>query len=1220
MCALLGAILGSACAESAPEWHETGSVRWRELTVRGASTPGFTSLDAGRTGVSFVNDPSEEMTRLNQHLANGAGVALGDVNGDALVDILLTNTRGANGLYLNRGGFRFDEVGATAGLHRPDRHPTGVALVDLDGDGDLDALMSSMGAPVAYLENAGDGTFQDRSAAAGFATTRAGSTMTLADIDADGDLDLYAANYRLYRAADAFSPADRRETPVLEERAGTWVVNEKYREYYEVVLSPEGVLSWEFGEEDDLYINDGSGTFARIPVMGDRFRDSSGTPLAKEPQEWGLSARFRDLNDDGAPDLYVANDFESPDHVWINDGDGSFQLLGAPDLTKTSHASMSVAFADVDANGTTDIFVADMLPVSTRLRKTQRSTLMERRPMQGDLTSTMQVNRNTLLMRAPGGGYTEVAQQAHLDASGWTWGTEFVDVDLDGLPDLLAATGHRWNALDADTGDRLRRTPATAGAEWHDVIDLFPELRLPNRAFRNKGDGTFDPVVGAWGLDVGSDISHGLATGDLDGDGDLDVVINRMGDPALVLRNDSNAGRIGVRLRGLAPNTGAVGAVIHVRGGPVEQAREVGAGGLYLSHSDGLQVFATGGAQQLTIEVRWPSGGVTLIGDASPNRLYEISETGEEPAVDTSTASAEPGPLFEDRSAWLGHIHTDLPFVSEAGQPLLPRHLSQLGPGIAWTDSDGDGDPDLVVGAGAGGSLTTFQNVDGRLRAGGASARLEYDATTILPGIDGRTLLVGVANYEAPSPEVARAVAPAWSVRIGTAGLGPLTPALSSDGGSTGPLASADVDGDGDLDVFVGGRAYQSAYPIVPTSRLFLREDDGTLVYDSVRSAPLSRVGLVSGATFTDIDGDADSDLVLAIDWGPPRLFINEGGRFFDQTRDWGLAPYQSWWNGVTTGDLDGDGRTDLVLTSWGRNTGLSPTADRPLLGYWGDFDRSGTLDFLLGTFDDRIGAVAPISDLVSLSRGLPFVRTQTTTTFEAYADASMAQLLGPSMGAATVNQIMTLDHMVFFNRGDHFEAVPLPAPSQVAPAHGVAVADFNGDGAEDVLLAQNFFPNALGAERHDAGRGLLLLGDGAGGLRALTPAESGISLAGDQRGLALADFDADGRVDVAIGQNSGPTALLHNLGATPGLRVRLEGGPKNPVGVGASIRVVYEDGTGPFREVRLGSGFWSSDDPVQVLGLRALAQAIEVRWPSGELQRVPVAAGATEITVRREF
>ena len=1270
--ALLASLVFLGACRAPPEyaWVEgPDGVRWRELEVAGEPGGGFTALRAGESGISFRNDPDPAAIVRNQHLANGAGVALGDVNGDRLVDVFFTHTDGANALYLNRGGLRFQRVPESSGVAMPGLHPTGAVLVDTDGDGDLDLLVSAMGAPLALLENDGQGRFTDRSREAGFDLSRAGSSLALADIDGDADLDLYAANYRLWRAADVFPPEQRRQTPVLSDLPdGSVEVNDLYVDYYEVVHGPDGeVLTWEFGEADDLWLNDGEGHFERVAIDGARFSDAAGSPLPEEPRDWGLSVRFRDIDLDGDPDIYLANDFESPDRFWINQGDGTFRELGAPRLRKTSHASMSVAFGDVDGNGLLDVFVADMLPISTRRRKTQMPMLMERRPPFGDTTVVMQVNRNTLLLGQADGSYTETARWAGVDASGWTWGTELLDVDLDGDLDLVAATGHRWDPLDGDTGVRMRESsrPLAPGEDWREVINAFPELRLPNLAFRNLGNGRYELVEGGWGLDLGPDISHGLAAADLDGDGDLDLVFNRLADEAVVFRNDASAGRVALRLVGQPPNTGAVGARARVEfwGGfgparveaadegasagdaatnrTVSHELEVGAGGLYLSHSDAHLVFGTPGADSLEIVVRWPSGAGSRV-RGLPGRLYEIREPPTASALDLATGSglderaapvsdrgAAPSfeaaspigasrtpPLFEDVSSRIGHVHHDDRFAASA-QPLLPRSLSRLGPAVAWLDFDEDGDPDLAIGGGAGGRLVVAENQGGGFgRRLGASPTLEWDVSGIVPELGGG-FLAGAANWEARTPEAARAVAPVYRVVTGSGGELALQPHLTSDGASTGPLASADIDGDGELDLFVGGRAYQSAYPIPPRSRVFMRRG-GELVFDTAVSGPVADAGLVSGATFTDIDSDGDPDLVLALDWGSPRVFVNESGSLVDRSASLGLASHESWWNGVTAGDLDSDGLMDLVLTSWGANTALRASPTKPVLAHWGDFDRGGSLDVILSQHDDRVGDQVPLLSYPEIRRALPYVRLRTAPNFNSYADATLAEVLGPARQVARVERITTLEHTVFLNRGDRFEAMALPPAAQLAPAHGVVVAELNGDGFEDLALAQNFFPDRTGAERLDAGRGLVLLGDGAGGFTPLTVLESGVALNGDQRGLAAADFDSDGRTDLAVGQNAGPVVVLRGSLARPGLRVRVEGGASNPLGIGTTIWVEYADSRGPSREIRAGSGFWSTDGAVQVMGLRAPAVAIVARWPGGELQRVALEPGQREVSIRR--
>jgi len=417
----------------------------------------------------------------------------------------------------------------------------------------------------------------------------------------------------------------------------------------------------------------------------------------------------------------------------------------------------------------------------------------------------------------------------------------------------------------------------------------------------------------------------------------------------------------------------------------------------------------------------------------------------------------------------------------------------------------------------------------------------------------------------------------------------------------------ADVDGDGDLDLFVGGRVIPSAYPIPATSRLLLA-DAGAFAVDPANAGVLTRIGLVSAATFSDVDLDGDPDLLLAQEWGPVRLLVNDHGRFVDATAEWGLAGLVGRWNGIATGDLDGDGRPDLVVTGWGENTeaALSGAGQAAL---YGDFDRNGVLD-VIELARDQNGVESPALRLGQLAIGLPYLR-RVAPDNHAYADADLETLLGPGLRSAARVEAPELRHMALLNRGGSFEATPLPPEAQRAPAFGVVVADFNADGHEDVLLAQNFFATKLQTPRYDAGRALMLLGDGTG---ALHPFASGIGAYGDGRGLAVADFDADGRADVAIGQNGGPTELWRNRLASPGLRVRLEGRPANPMAIGAVMRVEYADGSGPAREIHAGSGYWSNDAPTQVLGLRGQPVAVWVRWPGGEETRTAAGPGGSEV------
>ncbi|HWC75657.1 MAG TPA: CRTAC1 family protein, partial [Gemmatimonadales bacterium] len=488
------------------------------------------------------------------------------------------------------------------------------------------------------------------------------------------------------------------------------------------------------------------------------------------------------------------------------------------------------------------------------------------------------------------------------------------------------------------------------------------------------------------------------------------------------------------------------------------------------------------------------------------------------------------------------------------------------------------------------------------------------DLTTLLgwPSASGKhEILAGVAAYEAATASEARAMP---SVVAYTPATGAMRPLVGGDTASVGPLAAADYDGDGNLDLFVGARIFPAGYPLSPSSRLY-HNLGGRLTLDSANSALFARLGMVSAALFTDIDGDGDPDLLLAVEWGGIRVFRNDGGRF-TPVQIPGLSEWYGRWNGLATGDLDGDGRLDIVATSWGRNTDYRVSPDNPLLLYVGFFAGGGRPDFLLAQQDPRIHAVAPLISYDRLSSALPAIATR-LGSYNAYADASIDEVLGNFATSATKLGATTLDHMVFLNRGDHFEAHPLPDEAQWAPAFAASIADFNGDGHEDVLLSQNFFATDISTPRYDAGRGLLLLGDGKGGLEPVSGQQSGIMVYGEQRGAAYADFDGDGRLDLVIAENAAPTRLFHNVGATPGLRVRIAGPPGNPNGIGTQMRLRYGERAGPVREIQSGSGYWSQNGAVQVLGGREGATALWVRWPGGREEVVPLTPAQRGVTVK---
>lgn len=1206
VCCLLSPCTRAASSHVPPP---SGS-RLTPLHVPNHGATGFVRLTPEDTGVHFTNRVPDAWLIRNQLYELGSGVALGDVDGDGWIDLYLCAIDGPNRLYRNLGDGTFLDVTDPARVACVGQASTGAVLADIDGDGDLDLIVNSLGDGTRVFLNDGRGRFTEVTEDSGLAGAHGSTSLALADIDGDGHLDLYVARYHTRTVKDA---------PHLlnEVRAGTvngrFVVTPADR-FQPLFLKSGGVSLFERGEADTLYLNDGTGRFIPVSWTDGTFLDEGGGPLIEPPLDWGLAVAFRDLNGDRAPDLYVCNDFfHSPDRVWINDGRGRFRAIPGLALRNQSLSSMAVDFADINRDGHDDIFVLDMLATTHRDRHRHRASrihLQVGRPFtQPDYRP--EYPRNTLALARGDGTYAEIAQYAGLDASGWSWGAAFVDVDLDGYEDILVTTGNLRDANDADSG-RDRSGPLDA-ARRRSRPPLPSKLELPCLAFRNHGDLTFTEVGADWGFST-LGISHGIALADLDNDGDLDVVVNHVHQSVGIYRNTGVAPRVQVRLHGRAPNTRAVGARLRVTGGPGGgQSQEIIAGGRYLSGDDPARTFAAGVAtNRLQVHVTWRSGAVSLVRDVPANHRLEIWEP-DSPSTPRSSPPAapppDPIPWFEDLSGRLRQPHAEPPFDESPLQPLLERSLASRGPGVGWYDVDGDGWEDLFMASGRGGyPVLHLNDTRGSFRPLRRAEPAPLDQTTVLGwrSPDGQPrMLFGYAHYEGWGPSEPAVIE--FPLRSSDP---PHT--LPANPSSVGPLALSIVDGTPVL--FVGGQVRPGRYPEAASSRL-LTWRSGAWHPDTQATAAFDAVGLVQGATWADLDGDGRPELILACDWSPLRTFALEKGVWIETTARLGLARYRGWWNGVAAGDFDGDGRLDLVATNWGRNTRHQRHRARPLRLYYGDWNGSGRIDLLEAYHDPDLARYVPFQTWDVLREAVPPLAAR-FAGHAAYAEAGIDDILADHPSTTRWIEADWFETTVFLNRPGGFEALPLPAEAQFAPAFGVAVSDFDGDGFEDLVLAQNFFAVPADTSRHDAGRGLLLLGDGHGGFRAIPGQVSGLRLYGEQRGAAASDFDQDGRVDLVIAQWNGPPGLFRNRSATPGLRVRLNGGTANPDGLGATIRLQYGTRFGPARTVAAGSGYWSQNGAVQVMGLAGVPSHLQVRWPDGTLTVRPVPAGAREISV----
>ena len=1200
-------VLASSISNAQPlVWQDQGTFREAKVNTPVGQSAGFSLLSAESTGIQFTNTLAR-IRMINANLLNGAGVASGDVDGDGLCDIYVCSLDGENGLFKNLGGWKFKNITREAGVEAPGMSSTGAAFGDLDGDGDLDLFVSSCGGPNALFINDGKGSFSNQTKAAGLEALKIGSTsVAIGDLDSDGDLDIYVTNYG--------------ETSVLRSGGsltvrtvnGKQVVTGKYSNRIRIV---KGNFV-EVGEPDFLYLNDGNAKFTKVDWLDGNWLDESGEAIKKEFWDLGLSVMIRDINQDGLPDIYNCNDFQTPDRLWINKGNGKFQLIDEKAIRHRSYFAMAVDFADINRDGNDDFFVADMLSPVHLLEMTQIGVTNPFAKPIDELIDRPIIHRNTLYVNRGDNTYMETANYSGVAATEWTWGSTFMDVDLDGLEDLLIANGHAFDTQDLDAIERTSKLGTLPVSQSRKKIFLYPPLSVPNMIYRNAGNLQFDEIGKDWGFDS-KNVSHGISLCDLDNDGDQDVVVSCLNANVLVYRNNSTAPRLSVVLRGSDDNTRGIGARITVRGASHVQSQEMIAGGRYLAGDQPLRTFAAGEADQLSIEVDWPGGKRTLIDEAKPNYAYEIHEKNT-----LSKQADEPKPvrLFKDESRQLSHLHVEMPSDDFQRQPMLTRRLTETGPGIVLFDWDGDGQEELFFGNGAGGNIVAYKiGSNGRLAKLNEQVFAEPllgDALGLSGWVDAngnRALIVAVSNHDFPEP-----VYPSlYLFRPGVAR--PEIIELPSENHSDiGSLAVADIDGDGDLDVFVAGRSIPGQFPR-PASSWLLRCGLNGLELDKKQSTKFSNIGMVTAAVFTQLDADHFPELVLSTEWGAIKIFNNSGGEFVDSTKDWGLDQKLGIWQTLAIGDFDNDGRFDIMAGNWGLNSHLKHGKDRVPYLVHADVGDDGFYDAIEARFDLASKRLLPRHRMVTLDLVFPFLRER-FPTHRRYGSATFQQIFSGYLTDAKLLKVSDLASIILLNRGGNFEIRQLPVEAQLTPVMGASVADFDGDGNEDLFLSQNYFAVRVEDYRMDAGEGLLLKGNGRGEFSTSFGYQSGIKVFGEQRGSVAGDLNGDGRPDLIVAQSKSKPKLFFNEIGQAGLRFNLSGSLANPLAQGATVSAVFADGTkGPARLIGGSSGRYSQSAAGQTLGAAKRIRAIEVVWPSGTTTRENITDVSKSVVVKAE-
>lgn len=1135
---------------------------------------GFTLQPNSETGLAFTNALTDEHNR--KYLYNGSGISVGDVDGNGLPDLFLTALDSPSRLYLQDEPWRFRDATESSGIGLFEAWSSGSALVDVDGDADLDLYVCNLGTPDRLYLNAGDGTFTDGTDAAGLGFAGASVYPAFADIDNDGDLDLYLLTNRVFSAGEEAHNAKVRLVN------GKPTVHPDFVEHYTMIL---GRFS-EAGQADHLYRNDG-GRFVEIT-------DEAGIA----GYDMGLSATWWDYDQDGFVDLYVANDMKTPDHLYRNRGDGTFAEVTAEVFPHTAWFSMGVDAGDLDNDGRPDLMVGDMSATNHYKAKTTMGQM-------GDAVWFLtgvdppQYMRNALLVNTGTGRFLEAARLAGLASTDWTWAIRFADLDNDGWQDVFVTNGHARNANDGDVEVQTKQLIKAGKREEAKQLGFqLPPLAETNRAFRNRGDLAFDNVSAEWGLDH-QGISHGAAVADLDRDGDLDIVTNNLGAELTAWRNEGGAGhRIQVVLQGEASARNGRGARISVEGPTGTQYREVQQSHGYLSSDEALVQFGLGEETAVeSLTVRWPSGHVQRFEGLPADRRFTISEP----------AGPGPGPAVEEAApTWfaeappLPFAHAEADFDDYEQEPLLPARQSRMGPGLAAQDFDGDGRDDLFVGGAARQAGALLSSVAGGFAAvegPWAKDLNREDMATLVFDADGDGdsdlyVVGGGVETTAGSPLLRDALylrdGETWT-RAEAARL----PALKASGG---PVVSADVDGDGDLDLFVGGRTVPGSYP-TPEASVLLVQSRGRF---GVKQR-FEDVGAVHGARFADLDGDGDPDLVLATEWGPVRVLMNEDGTFVDRSDVAGTADKTGWWHGVEAGDLDGDGDLDLVATNNGLNSKYHASAEHPATLLVSDFDGDGTTDLVEADWEGD--TFYPVRGLSCSSTAMPRIKDD-FPTFDTFARATIDDLYGDhGLDEAARYEANWFQHTAFLNDGTgRFEARPLPRRAQISVGWGVALTDFDADGHLDLAMAQNWFSPEPETGKWDGGLGQILRGRGDGTFEPVEPARSGVVVPGDAVAAVIGDFDADGHPDLAISQNNDRPRAFFNRRAGRHLRVVLEGAESNPQALGAFVTLGTDAGRTMHADVAAGGGYLGQSARGVWFGLPGSEQPtrIEVRWPDG--------------------
>jgi enediyne biosynthesis protein E4 len=1098
VCALTAAVTFSQCAEK-----ETQPAKETLFLIR----------DPSETGINFQNT-LEYTESLNpytfRNFYNGGGVGLGDINNDGLTDVFFSGNMVSNKLYLNLGNFKFKDITKQSGLGDLGVWTTGVSMADINADGLLDIYLCKSGPPGGknrqneLFINNGDNTFKEQAKQYGLDILGLSIHAAFFDYDKDGDLDCYLLNNSMRSVGGFDLRKDQRKNP-----------------------DPHG--------GNRLLRNDNS-KFVDVSAQAGIYTSAIG---------FGLGVTIGDVNKDGWQDIYVSNDFFEKDYLYINNKNGSFSESIDTYFEELSMGSMGADMADINNDALPEVFVTEMLPESdARLKTTSQFENWNKHKLNVEMGYGRQFSRNVLQLNNGDGTFSDVSRLAGVHATDWSWGALIFDFDNDGLKDIFVANGIYKDLLNQDYVNFIadptiiREILGRKRSVIKQLVDSIPSNRIPNYAFQNINGLNFKNITASVGLDVPSH-SNGSAYGDLDNDGDLDIVLNNINMPAFVIENrarqmHSDNNFLTVRLIGKSPNTFALGAKVTANAGGKMYYHELSPMRGFMSSVDSRLQFGLAGNRTIdSVIVEWPDGRITQLANVKVNQTLTISQDSATTAKPVINVSGTKPFLQETELSGVAFTHLENDFNDFDRDRLLFNMISNEGPCTCTGDVNNDGLADLYIGGALGQAGTMYeQNASGNFRntndklleADKASEDTDcvfFDAD----GDDNLDLYVasGGNEYSSSSP----ALIDRLYINRGKGVFEKSTQSLpvSSRFESTSTVEASDYDNDGDIDLFVGMRLHPQAYGVPANGYVFSNDGKGkfTDVTRNIASG-LLELGMITDAKWIDVNNDSAKDLLVTGEWLGIKLFLNEGGKFQDKSSQYGFDQTNGWYNVLESADFNNDGFSDIVVGNHGLNSRFRATPKEPVNLYINDFDQNGSVEHILTRFDSGVSYPLVLrNDLLaqipSLKKKLLYFRNYEGKTIE---DIFTTEQIQKSIKLVAHD----FESAVWINEGGKvFSKRKLPMEAQFSPVYAILPDDFNLDGRMDLLVGGNQYRAKPETGIYAASHGLLMIGDGNGSFTAVPSTVSGIKISGEIRSFSA--FPKGKKKFVIVGKNNDKVKVL---------------------------------------------------------------------------------------------